>query len=120
MHNRFLTLASVLVLSLTPPGWAAGSGPLPRAVRAEPTPPPARELLLTGELRYYRHIDPVTGRGAVSLHADGKEIPLDFREFKVDILFRPGLYVVEGYWGEGRRLVVTAARTTGCRRVVLP
>ena len=78
----------------------------------EPSKPPAAELKLTGELRFYRHIDPVTGRGAVALHTGGQEVPLDLRPFDKDILLRPGLYVIRGHWGKENRLVVTHASPT--------
>ena len=80
----------------------------------------AGEVQVTGELRFYRHIDPVTGRGAASIDAGGEEIPLDFRQFTLDILLRPGPHVVKGHWSQDRRLVVTEAHPAGGRTAVLP
>jgi hypothetical protein len=102
-------LTSFLVLFLTGPWWAAGSGQLTPSLRVDPSPSSACELRLAGELRFYRHIDPVTGQGAVSLQADKEEIPLDFRQFPMDILLRSGPYVIKGHWGKQQRLVVTEA-----------
>jgi hypothetical protein len=78
---------------------AAESGPLPKA---------PSQVRVAGELRFYRHIDPMTGRGAVALVASSQEMPLDFRRFELDILLRPGPYTVVGSWEAGR-LVVTEA-----------
>jgi hypothetical protein len=89
-------------------------------VRAEPTPPAARELRLTGEVRYYRHIDPVTGWGAVSLVADGKDIPLDLRQFTLDILVRPIRYEIKGHWSKEKRFVVVEVHPAAGETALLP
>ena len=109
MHTQFQRLVSVLALLLSHSCWADTPRPLPCPELNEPAAVSAEKVQVAGELRYYRHIDPVTGRGAVSIHADGKEIPLDFRQFKLDILLPSGPYVVEGHWSKEQRLVVTAA-----------
>jgi hypothetical protein len=75
---------------------------------------------VTGELRFYRHIDPVTGRGAAAIHAGGEDIPLDLRQFTLDILLRPGPHVVKGHWSEEQRLVVAEAHPVGGRTAALP
>ncbi len=109
MYPRLLSLASVLALLLASPGWGCNPRiPLP-AERIKASPLPAGEVQLTGELRYYRHIDPVTGQGAVEIHADGKDVPLDFRQFKLDIHIHPGTWKIKGQWSKEQRLVVTAA-----------
>lgn len=113
MHNTFLRLASVLMLSLLSPAWAGSCQPLVPNQRVELSALDLRDLQLSGELRYFRHIDSVTGRGAVSLYVDGKEIPLDFRQFRLDILLPMGRYAVKGHWSKEQRLVVTAAHPTG-------
>jgi hypothetical protein len=107
MHRRLLTLGCALALLLTPAGWA-GDTP-PPAQPAGRSPADGEELRLTGELRFYRHIDPVTGRGAVSIFAGGKDTPLDLRQFTLDILLRPGPYIIKGQWGKEGRLLVTEA-----------
>jgi hypothetical protein len=75
---------------------------------------------VAGDLRFYRHIDPVTGRGAAAIHAGRTDVPLDFRHFTLDILLRPGRYVVKGYWSDQERLVVTEAHPGGGRTAALP
>jgi hypothetical protein len=120
MHGRLLALASALWLALSSPCGADASAPPCRPSRAGTPAASVREVRLTGELRFYRHIDPVTGRGAASLHAGGEAIPLDFRRFETDILLRPGTYVVEGHWGAGGRLVVTGASPAGGRHAAPP
>jgi hypothetical protein len=109
MHTHFQRLVFLLALSLNSSCWAGCSQALPHSDPTKPTAVSAEEVQLAGELRYYRHIDPVTGQGAVSIYADGKETPLDLREFKPDILLRSGPYVVKGHWGKEKHLIVTAA-----------
>jgi hypothetical protein len=120
MNSNLLKLGSVLVLSFPLPGWATGSKPLPQTERPELSTSSLHECQLTGELRFFRHIDPVTGHGAVSLFTEGKEIPLDFRQFKLDILLPSGFYVVKGHWSKEQHLVVTAAHWTGPCTLRLP
>ncbi len=120
MFTHFPRLVSVLAFFLTSPCWAVDSQPLPHLERIEPIAVTAGEQQVTGELRFYRHIDPVTGQGAVSILADGKESPLDFRQFKLDILLRPGTYLVKGHWSKDKRLVVTEAHPAGPRKAMMP
>jgi hypothetical protein len=96
-------------LLLAFPCWAGGSRGLARADLRDPSALAPEDVQVTGELRYYRHIDPVTGLGAVSIHAGGKEIPLDFRQFKLDILLPSDIYTIKGHWSKERRFVVTEA-----------
>lgn len=107
MRNRLLSLASVVALSLTSPAHACVP-PAESAVAPAPS-----EVRMTGELRFYRCIDPVTGRGAVTVVAGGREVPLDLRQLETDILLRPAPHVVKGHWGAGGRLIVTEAHPTG-------
>jgi hypothetical protein len=115
MHNQLVRLASLLALFLTSPCWAGSSPPLARGNLVGWPALPDTEVQVTGEFRWYRHIDPVTGRGAVSIYADGKEIPLDFRQFTLDILLRPGPHTVKGRWSKEQRLVVKEVRRAGRR-----
>ena len=110
MHSYLLRLAFVLKLFLACSCWADNSRPPGQTLGVDPSLTSSREMRLTGDLRFYRHIDPVTGQGAVSLHASGKEIPLDFRQFNKDILLRSGPHMVKGHWSKEQRLVVTEAR----------
>jgi hypothetical protein len=109
MHSYVLRLAFVLVLFLTCSCWADNPQQPEQTLRVDPSLTSSRELRLTGDLRFYRHIDPVTGQGAGSLHAGGKEIPLDLRQFTKDILLRSGPHMVKGHWSKEQRLVVTEA-----------
>jgi hypothetical protein len=120
MRTQLLRLAFVLALLLPSACWACGSHPLPRTDLVEPSALSAKEVTVKGELRFYRHIDLVTGHGAVYIYTGEKEIPLDLRQFKPDIFLQSGHYVVKGRWSKERRLVVTAAHPAGGQKAVLP
>jgi hypothetical protein len=110
MQSNLLGLLVVLVLFLKSPCRGECSQPLRRIEPADLSALSVHELQLSGDLRFYRHIDPVTMQGAASLYTDRKEIPLDFRQFNLDIVLCPGHYVIKGHWSKENRLVVTAAR----------
>lgn len=105
MYSLLLGLAAVLSTP-TAPICAESTGHVP--AEFGPLPKADSQVRFAGELRFYRHIDPVTGQGASAIVAGGQEVPLDFRRFELDILLRPGPYTVAGYWHAGR-LVVTEA-----------